>query len=102
MNLAQQLDASGDAKGALREMLSAVALLRKTSAKSSAVPRDFGVALRAAGEILTRLDRRDEARANLEESKAVLQALVREHPGEAIYTDELRITMDAFGLLDAL
>jgi hypothetical protein len=36
------------------------------------------------------------------ETAMVLQALVREHPGEAIYTDELRITMDAFGLLDAL
>jgi serine/threonine-protein kinase len=105
MNLAQQLDQGGDADGALDEMLAAVTLLRKVTATSSSVPRrqaDLGVALRAAGQLMGRLDRQDEARAHFEESKRVLQALVREHPGEPSYASELQLTAEAIGELDGI
>lgn len=105
MNLAQQLDVGGDAKEALEEMLAAVELLEKVTARESSLPRqraDFGVALRAAGQLLGRLDRRDEAREHLEKSKSVLQTLVREHPEEALHASELQLTVDAIGELNGI
>jgi len=106
MNLAQLLDAEqADAAGALEEMLAAIELLRKLADKATAVPRqrcDLGVALRAAGQLLIKLDRAGEARPPLEESKQLLQDLVREHPGEGAFAAELKLTADALAELDAI
>ncbi|MCC6492336.1 MAG: protein kinase [Pirellulales bacterium] len=105
MNLAQQLDATGDAPAALREVEAAVDGLRGLSERAAALPRqrcDLGVALRFAGQLEARAGRVDEARSYLAESKQVLQALVREHPGESTFATELQLTADALSELDAI
>jgi tetratricopeptide (TPR) repeat protein len=105
MNLALQLDRSGDAKGALVKIESAISTLRKLTARKAAIPRqrcDLGVALRFAGELLARQQRSEEARERLAESREVLQTLVREHPGDAAFAAELKITADALAELDAI
>jgi serine/threonine-protein kinase len=105
MDLGDFLHAQGELRGALVEMSAAVDGLRKLVEREAAVPRrqrDLAVALRAAGEILGALDRRDEARGRLGESKSLLEQLVREHPTDAVYATELQLTAEALAVLDAI
>ena len=105
MNLAVALRSSDDLPGAIAEMSAASEALRRVAGLLSASPRnrrDFGVALRAEGQMLAELDRREEARKRLEESKEVLSKLVREFPGDAANSTELGITVDALRELDAI
>ena len=105
LNLGAQLQASGDAAGALAEMLAAVETLRTLNERDAPTPqhaRDLGVALRACGELLVELDRRDEARTRLEASREVLSRLVREHPANADFAGELKATVDALAEFDAI
>jgi serine/threonine-protein kinase len=105
MNMAQQLEVTGESGEALAELSSAAEELRKLADKGIAVPRyrsDLGVALRAAGELLASLGRREEARTRLQESRTVLQELVREHPTQPAFAAELKRTADALVALDAI
>ena len=105
MNLGLQLNADGEAAGALASMSAAVDRLRALNVAGAASPRqraDLGVALRAAGELLSKLERIDEARKQLHESEQILQQLVREHPGDARYAAELRLTSELIAELNAI
>ncbi len=100
MNLAKQLEDAGDNERAIGEFDAAIDGLRKLVEHQTATPRqrsDFGVALRAEGELLAKLDRKDEALGRLDESKRVLELLVREHPNVPSYAAELKLTSDLFG-----
>jgi serine/threonine-protein kinase len=100
MNLAQQLENAGEGERAVGEFDAAIEGLRKLIENQTATPRqrsDLGVALRAEGELLLKLKREDEARKRLEESKRVLELLVREHPNVPSYAAELKLTSDLLG-----
>lgn len=105
MNLAQQLYDTGDRRRALDEVQAAVTALRKLAKREAALPRhhrDLGVALRFAGQLLAEENQVEEARASLEESEELLQALARQYSGESSYAAELKATVDLLAELNAI
>jgi tetratricopeptide (TPR) repeat protein len=105
MNLGAQRQGQGDLAAAIEEMEAATELLRKINASDAPTPRyrrDLGVALRAAGQILMELDRTDDARARLDESRTVFEQLVAEFPADENYATELEHTESALGELDSI
>jgi eukaryotic-like serine/threonine-protein kinase len=105
MNLGAQWQATGKLDDALEELSGAVEQLRSLAENHTGVPRyrrDLGVSLRAAGQVLAELDRREEAREWLQESQQVLEKLVREHPQDAGYTEALQETLESLEELDAV
>jgi tetratricopeptide (TPR) repeat protein len=105
MNLGAQLQLQGQLEAALIELTVAGDQLRGLVDKGAAAPRhlrDLGVALRASGQLLVELDRREDARERLTESKTVLEKLVREHPDEEQYATDLQLTIEALDELDAV
>jgi serine/threonine-protein kinase len=104
MNLGVQLQSTGANEAALSEMTAAAAALAAAAAAEGAPPRyrrDWGAALRAAGELLAALDRTDEARTRLNESRAAFEQLRREFPQESAYAEEIELTREALAELDA-
>ncbi len=105
MNLGAHLHNEGDPASALAELDAAAEELRILVAEETATPRherDLAAALRAGGEALVALNRRDEARSRMDESQQILARLVREHPGEADYAAELKRTREALASLEAI
>jgi hypothetical protein len=52
--------------------------------------------------LLAALERRDEARARLIQSEKLLEALSQEHPEDAAYAEDLKLTREALAELNAL
>ena len=105
MNLAVQLDLDGDTDRALESLTAAVERLQKLAAQGDASPRqrgDLAAALRAFGELARKLERVDEARDRLMQSRELLQQLLREHPDDPRYAAELRLTDELLAELDAI
>jgi len=105
MNLGALLEADGQIEPALVELTAAADELRSLADRDAASPsqrRDLGVALRASGVLLHQLARGDEARQRLDESKQVLERLVREHPDDKGLAAQLKQTLDALAALEAI
>jgi len=105
INLGQQLQLLQRGSEALAALDEASDLLRELVIEFEMVPRyrrDLGVALRAAGKLLSADGQFDESRRRLKESKTVLEQLVRQHPSEVAYAAELTQTFDALATVDSL
>ncbi|MBL9165437.1 MAG: protein kinase [Planctomycetaceae bacterium] len=105
MNLAMQLDLDGDTDRALESLTAAIERLQKLAAQGDASPRqrgDLAAALRAFGELARKLERVDEARDRLMQSRELLQQLLREHPDDPRYAADLRLTDELLAELDAI
>lgn len=105
MNLAMQLDLDGDTDRALESLTAAIERLQKLAAQGDASPRqrgDLAAALRAFGELARKLERVDEARDRLMQSRELLQQLLREHPEDPRYAADLRLTDELLAELDAI
>ncbi len=105
MNLGAQRQGQGDLAAALEEMESAAELLRAIAAGEAPTPRyrrDLGVALRAAGQILMEVDRTDDARERLSESRTTFEQLVAEFPADESYASELELTQSVIAELDSI
>lgn len=97
MNLGMLLTSVGEPEPALAELESAIELL-DVPPEESPTPRqrrDLGAAQREAGRLQVELGDRESGLATLRASQQTLKRLVREHPGQQEFSNELTKTNEA-------